>query len=169
VAASDASVTSARNSRIAGWLVAGALVIVAVVIGAILAFGEHSRGRTSLARAGDFSFAVNRVETTDVIADPEYPELNVTAAGRFVVVKLTVTNVSASEQTFSANFSTVSDGITEYRVDDAAWRLVGEASRAVDPGRSIETAVVFDVPKGVALQTIVLRDERLSGGVAIGL
>ena len=112
---------------------------------------------------------MHRVEITDVLADPEFPDHNVTAAGRFVVVKMTVTNVSTARQTFHSTFSTVSDGTTEYGVDEATWPYVGEAAKAVEPGRSTDVAVVFDVPKGVDVQSIVLRDGPLAEGVAIAL
>src|SRR4029077_14243606 len=125
--------------------------------------------RPGEARAGNFAYVVNRVELTDVLADPEFPEHNVAAAGRFVVVKLTVTNVSTARQTFASTFDTVSDGSTEYGADDATWLYVGEATKAVEPGQSTDVAIVFDVPKGADLQSILLRDGRLDEGVAVAL
>jgi hypothetical protein len=121
------------------------------------------------ARAGNFAYVVHRVETTDVIADPEYPDHNVSAAGQFVVVKLTATNVSGHRQTLRTAFDTVFDGSAEYGVDDAAWRYVGAARAEVGPGKSIEAAVVFDVPKGADLDSIVFRDGRFAESVAVAL
>jgi hypothetical protein len=37
-------------------------------------------------RDGDFAFVVNAVRTTKVIADAEFPELNKTAEGEYVIV-----------------------------------------------------------------------------------
>ena len=120
-------------------------------------------------RDGNFAFVVNGVRTTDVVADPEFPELNATADGEYVIVDLSVTNVSAEQQTFIASFNTLSDGTTEFEVDEDAWLYVGNTVTDVGPGQTIETAVVFDVPKGTDLESIWLRGGPLSDGVAVGL
>ena len=120
-------------------------------------------------RDGDFAFVVNGVRTTDVVADPEFPELNATADGEYVIVDLTVTNVSAEPQTFFASFTTLSDGITDFEVDEDAWLYVGDVSTDLGPGETIQTAVVYDVPKGTDIEAIWLRGGPLSDGVAVGL
>jgi hypothetical protein len=120
-------------------------------------------------RDGDFAFVVNGVRTTDVIADPEFPELAATAEGEYVIVALTVTNVSADAQTFFASFNTLSDGTTVFEADDEAWLYLGNTVADIAPGASIETEVVFDVPKGTDLESIWLRGGPLSDGVAVGL
>jgi hypothetical protein len=162
---------SAINRGVVVLLAAGALAILACVAGLVVAVtGDHAAVVQSRAtRAGNFDYVVHRIETTDVLADPEYPEHNITAAGEFVVVKLTATNISGDRQTFRTAFDTVSDGSAEYQVAEAAWRYVGEPLKAVDPGKSIEAAIVFDVPKGVDLDAIVLRDRRFAEGVAVAL
>jgi len=120
-------------------------------------------------RDGDFAFVVHGVRTTDVIADAEFPELNKTAEGEYVIVDLTVTNVSAEGQTFFASFNTLSDGTTVFEADDEAWLYLGNMVAEVAPGASIETEVVFDVPKGTDLESIWLRGGPLSDGVAVAL
>jgi hypothetical protein len=102
-------------------------------------------------RDGDFTFVVNGVRTTDVIVD------------------LTGTNVSADGRTFFASFNTLSDGTTVFEADDEAWLYLGNTVADVAPGASIETEVVFDVPKGTDLESIWLRGGPLSDGVAVGL
>ena len=152
---------------------AGVLMLMVAILATLIAVADHADGRTGArrgeARSGNFAYVVNRVELTDVLADPEFPEYNVTASGRFVVVKMTVTNVSTARQTLASTFDTVSDGTTEYGVDDATWLYVGEATKAVEPGLSTDVAIVFDVPKGVDVQSILLRDGRLAECVAIAL
>ena len=120
-------------------------------------------------RDGDFAFVVNGVRTTDVIADAEFPELNRTADGEYVFVALTVTNVSAEGKTFFASFNTLSDGTTVFEADDATGQYLGTTVTEVAPGASIETEVVFDVPKGTDLESIWLRGGPLSEGVAVAL
>jgi hypothetical protein len=120
-------------------------------------------------RDGDFAFVVNGVQTTDVIGDAEFPELNRTADGEYVIVALTVTNVSAEGKTFFASFNTLSDGTTVFEPDDETWLYLGNTPAEVAPGASIETEVVFDVPKGTELESIWLRGGPLSDGVAVAL
>ncbi|WP_319453674.1 MULTISPECIES: DUF4352 domain-containing protein [unclassified Mycobacterium] len=175
MAAAQGSVATAR-SRYRGGLIAGALVLMAAVAAVTVALigvaeREDGLGAAHLGevRSGNFAYVVHRVEVTDVLADPEFPERNVTAEGRFVVVKMKVTNVTGARQTFHSSFNTVSDGSTEYRVDEATWPYVGEAAKDVDPGSSTDVAIVFDVPKGADLQSLVLRDGPQSEGVSVPL
>jgi Domain of unknown function (DUF4352) len=169
----DVTATDAAGSRglrvlVTAGALAGLLYVAGLVVAVSAGDGAAAAHRGE-ARAGNFAYVVHRVETTDVIADPEFPEHNVTAAGQFVVVKLTATNVSGHRQTLRTAYDTVFDGNTEYGVDDAAWRYVGAARVDVGPGKSIDAAVVFDVPKGVDLDAIVLRDGRFAESVAVAL
>jgi hypothetical protein len=170
VTMTDAASVAGKRGFLA-LVTAGALAILGCVAGLVVAEtdGSAAVAHRGEARAGSFDYVIHRVETTDVLADPEYPELNITAAGEFVVVKLTATNVSGARQTFHTIFDTVSDGSTEYGVDEAAWRYVGETMKDVAPGKSIDAAIVFDVPKGVDLDAIVLRDRRFAEGIAVAL
>jgi hypothetical protein len=169
VTTTDAATTGRRGGLVL--IAASALVVLACVAGLVVAVTGIGAAPTprAEARAGSFDFVVHRVETTDVLADPEYPERNITAAGKFVVVKLTATNISGARQTFRTAFDSVSDGITEYGVDQAAWRYVGPATKDVEPGKSIDAALVFDVPRAADLDVIVLRDRRFAEGVAVAL
>ena len=161
--------SAAGRRSIVALVTAAPLAILACIGGLVVAGGGSAGAHWGEAQVGSFVYVVHRVDTTDVIADPEYPEHNVSAAGQFVVVKLTATNVTGDRQTFRTAFDTVSDGSIEYQVDDTAWRYVGQHVKDVDPGKSIEAAVVFDVPKGVYLDAIVLRDGQFAEGVAVAL
>jgi hypothetical protein len=172
VAAAHGSVATAR-SRYRGGLIIGALLLMAAGLVALIGVADRADGLDAAplgeARSGNFAYVVHRVEVTDVLANPELPERNVTAEGRFVVVKMTVTNVTGARQTFHSGLNTVSDGSIEYGVDEATWPYVGEAAKDVDPGASTDVTVVFDVPKGAELQSIVLRDGPASEGVSVPL
>jgi hypothetical protein len=159
-----------RGSRYVSGLAAVLLVLVAVGAGVVFSVADHAHGAQRIeTRSGDLAFVVHRVDTTDVIADPEFPADNVAADGRFIVVKLTVTNTSADRQVFHSAFSTLSDGAAQYRVEAAAWHFVGAADKAVNPGASIDAALVFDVPRGVDPRSVVLREQPSSAGVSIAL
>lgn len=136
----------------------------------MFSFADDAHG-SSRAKAGtsEFRYAVHRVEATDVLADPAYPELNVSAEGRFVIVKLSVTNVTERPRTFQSTNARVSDGVHEYGIDDTAWQYVGDSTKEVPPGASIDAAVVFDVPKDFAAQSIVLPDSGTSERVAVAV
>jgi hypothetical protein len=129
----------------------------------------QAAGQGEEVRDGDFAFVVNGVRTTDVIGDSEFPELNRTADGEYVFVALTVTNVAAEGQTFFPSFNTLSDGTTVYETDDSTWQYLGNTVTEIAPGASLETEVVFDVPKGTDLESIWLRGDPLSDGVAVAL
>ncbi len=87
----------------------------------------------------------------------------------FVLVKMTVTNIGTDPQTFFASFNKLSDGSTEYQSDDEAWIYLGNTLADLNPGDSIDTAVVFDVPVGTTPDSIELHDGPFSDGVTVGL
>ncbi len=120
-------------------------------------------------RDGNFEFTVTGVERAALVADPEFPELQKTPQGEYILVKMTVTNVSTEPQTFFASFNTLSDGITEFQSDDEAWIYLGNTLADLNPGDSIDTAVIFDVPVGTDPESIELHDGPFSEGVVVGL
>ena len=120
-------------------------------------------------RDGNFEFVVTGVDRAAVVADPEFPDLQKAAAGEFVMVNMKVTNVGAEPKTFFASFNTLSDGSTEFTSDDEAWIYLGNTLADLNPGDSIDTAVVFDVPVGTDPESIELHDGPFSEGVVVGL
>jgi hypothetical protein len=104
-----------------------------------------------------------------VVADPGFPGPQKAAQGEYVLVKMTVTNVSTEPQTFFASFNKLSDGTTEFRSDDEAWIYLGNTLADLSPGDTIDTAVVFDVPVGTDPESIELHDGPFSEGVTAGL
>jgi Domain of unknown function (DUF4352)/Protein of unknown function (DUF2510) len=120
-------------------------------------------------RDGNFAFVVAGVQRVDAVADPEFPDLKKAAAGEYLIVRMTVTNVGSQPQTFFASFDTLSDGTTTYRSDDEAWIYLGNTLADLNPGDSIDTAVVFDVPDGTRPESIELHDGPLSDGVTVKL
>jgi hypothetical protein len=120
-------------------------------------------------RDGNFEFVVAGIERAPVVADPGFPDLQKSAQGEYVLVKMTVTNVSAEPQTFFASFNKLSDGTTEFRSDDEAWIYLGNTLADLNPGDTIDTAVVFDVPVGTDPESIELHDGPFSEGVTVGL
>lgn len=120
-------------------------------------------------RDGNFEFVVSGFDRAPVVTDPEFPDLQKAAAGEYVLVKMKVTNISAEPQTFFASFNTLSDGTTEFKSDDEAWIYLGNTLADLNPGDSIDTAVVFDVPVGTQPESIELHDGPFSEGVTVEL
>jgi hypothetical protein len=120
-------------------------------------------------RDGNFSFVITGVERIDVVADPEFPEIQKAAQGEYVIVKMVVTNIGSEPQTFFASFNTRSDGTTVYQSDDEAWIYLGNTLADLNPGDSVDTSVVFDVPIGTDVESIELHDGPFSDGVTVGL
>jgi hypothetical protein len=103
-------------------------------------------------RDGDFAFVVNGVPTTGVIADAEFPELNKTAEGEYIIVDLTVTNVSAEHGGRSRSWCVDRDrsGLRRAkghgpRVDLASRRAIVRrcCGRSVSSGLVPETARMY--------------------------
>jgi hypothetical protein len=120
-------------------------------------------------RDGNFEFVVTGFDRAPVVADPDFPDLQKTAAGEYLLVNMRVTNVGAEPQTFFASFNTLSDGTTEFTSDDEAWIYLGNTLADLNPGDSIDTAVVFDVPVGTDPESIELHEGPLSDGVVVAL
>lgn len=159
-----------RTQRYLSGVLAAALVLIGVGAGVVFSVADRAQGAGTVdGQLGGLAVVVHRTETTDVIADPEFPADNVTADGLFVVVKLTVTNTSTENRVLHCAYATLSDGATEYAVEEASWHYVGAADRTVAPGESVDAALVFDVPRGVDARAIVLREAPSTTGVSIAL
>jgi hypothetical protein len=68
-----------------------------------------------------------------------------------------------------SSFNTLSDGSTRYRSDDEAWLYLGKLPPILNPGDSVDTAVVFDVPKDTEVRSIELHSGPNSAGVMVDL
>jgi archaellum component FlaG (FlaF/FlaG flagellin family) len=121
-------------------------------------------------RDGKFEFVVTSVETgVLVLGDPDI--LPDEAKGEFIVFTMTVENIGAEAQSFSAGSQKlVKDGI-EYDAEGFLWTEESVAFEELNPGISIETLVVFDLAPGFDLtgSTLELHDSVFSGGVEVAL
>jgi hypothetical protein len=183
------------DARLVGGLAAAAVLLIAVVSVAVVftvktvRTGEPVAGYTPAdtreasatagqARAagagqavsdGNFSFKITGVERVDSVTDPQFPGLLKVATGEFIIVRLDVTNIGHAPQTFFASFTTLSDGAATYRSDDEAWIYLGNTLADLNPGETVATAVVFDVPDGTQPESVELHDGPHSDGVVVGL
>ena len=108
--------------------------------------------------------------TTKIGNDP----LTETAQGQFCIARLNVKNIGDSAQAFSADdqkafiggvkYSSAPDvGITYAMTQGEDWY------KQINPGNSMSTGVVFDVPKGKVPDRLELHDSMLSDGAVVAL
>ncbi|GAB3217208.1 DUF4352 domain-containing protein [Mycolicibacterium hippocampi] len=117
---------------------------------------------------GPLAFTVHGVEVGPTVESADFP-LEKTAAGEFVIVYLTVTNVSDAPATFLGTFQKLRAGSTVYSIDDEATFYTGGALAELGPGDQAEVAVAYDVPPGTSPDAIELRADPLSPGTEVPL
>lgn len=118
----------------------------------------------SSVRDGKFEFqvlGVDRSATKEGIFNPEQ------AKGEFFVVKLRVTNIGDEARTFwGSNQKLIVNG-NKY---EASSSLSDDGFRQdINPGLSVNTKVMFDIPPGAVPEAIVCHDSAFSGGAQLAL
>jgi len=119
-------------------------------------------------RDGEFAFTVSGMDA------PQHSIGDQTAQGEFVVVHLHVTNIGNKGQHFFASNQKLIDANHKQYSDDSAAEdaLPGNdqaSDTTINPGNSIDAAVVFDVPVGTVPATLEVHDSAHSGGVTVKL
>ena len=120
---------------------------------------------------GKFSFVVNGVECGTTEIGNEY--LNTTAQGQFCIVDVTISNIGDEPQSFFGDNSKLYNAAgQEFSADsEAAIYLENSDSlyAEINPGNSLNSLVVFDVPADMTPASIELHDSAFSGGVSVAL
>ena len=120
---------------------------------------------------GKFSFVVNGVDCGRTQLGDQY--FNTTAQGIFCIVDLVVTNIGDEAQSFSGENCTLlnaegqefsADSEAAFYFEDAEWLY-----EEINPGNSLATKVILDVPASMAPTSIELHDSAFSGGVTVNL
>ena len=91
--------------------------------------------------------------------------------GEFVVVRLSVRNISDQTKLYSAQSQKLSAGGHEYG-DDALAEVAlynNQPTADIGRGRTLETTAIFDVPVGSVLDSLLVHDTLGSSGAAIAL
>lgn len=120
---------------------------------------------------GDFSFVVQGVDCSLTEVGNQY--FGTEAQGQFCVVSLNVTNIGDSAQSFFGdNAKLLNAEGQEFSADtEAAIYLEDSDSlyEEINPGNTLSSKVVFDVPAGTTPAAIELHDSAFSGGVKVAL
>jgi hypothetical protein len=120
---------------------------------------------------GDFSFVVSGVDCSLTEIGNQY--VGTKAQGQFCVVSVAVTNIGNKAQSFFGdNASLFNAAGQEFSADTEAAIYLEDSSslyEEINPGNTLNSKVVFDVPAGTTPSSIELHDSAFSGGVTVSL
>ncbi|MGY1750935.1 DUF4352 domain-containing protein [Modestobacter sp. SYSU DS0511] len=120
---------------------------------------------------GKFNFVVNGVDCSTTEIGNEY--LNTTAQGQFCIVDVAITNIGDKAQSFFGDNAKLFNAQgQEFSADSEAAIYLDDSSslyEEINPGNSLTSKVVFDVPAGTVPTAIELHDSAFSGGVTVDL
>lgn len=176
------------------WVVGGiALVMILGCVGvfALVGFGanEVSKGIDELdknqkgqnavegkmntpATDGKFEFTVTSMKCGATSVGPK--EFGAKAQGEFCMVDVTVKNTGDSAELFDSSSQKMFDAKgTEFSVDSAAETYANEQNQtfleSINPGNQVKGTLIFDVPKGTKLTSIVLHESMFTAGIKVAL
>jgi len=120
---------------------------------------------------GKFNFVVNGVDCSQTEIGDQY--LSTTAQGQFCIVDVTITNIGSKAQSFFGDNATLFNAQDqEFSADTEAAIYLDDSSslyEEINPGNTLNSKVVFDVPAGTTPTAIELHDSAFSGGVTVDL
>ncbi|GAA4887615.1 DUF4352 domain-containing protein [Streptomonospora salina] len=111
--------------------------------------------------SGAFAFTVTGVETGVAEVSDDSGYITETPDGRYVVVAVTVENIGDESGYFDSSSQTLVDVDDKQYSTDTAAEITGGAEsflNEINPGNEVEGELVFDVPAGVELDRLELRD-----------
>ncbi|MGB3482460.1 MAG: DUF4352 domain-containing protein [Mycobacterium sp.] len=98
-------------------------------------------------RDGQFEFTVTKAGTASTIDGPY--GMTFTPRGQYMIVALTVRNVSDQQGTYSAiEQKLIIDGKQYTYSGEETFALSPDATAQINPGLAIDTMIVYDVPLG---------------------
>ncbi|WP_346619215.1 DUF4352 domain-containing protein [Blastococcus montanus] len=120
---------------------------------------------------GKFNFVVNGVDCSTTQIGNQY--LNTTAQGQFCIVDVTITNIGDKAQSFFGDNAKLFNAQgQEFSADSGAGMYLEDSSslyEEINPGNTLNSKVIFDVPAGTTPTAIELHDSSFSGGVTVDL
>jgi hypothetical protein len=120
---------------------------------------------------GKFNFVVKGVDCGQTEIGTEY--FGTTAQGKFCIVDVAVTNIGDEPQSFfGENAKLFNAQGQEFSADNEASMYLEDADslyEEINPGNTVNSKVVFDVPADMKPASIELHDSAFSGGVTVNL
>lgn len=176
------------------WIVAGILVLgtlgcvglftlvlggTAAVVGeAVTEADDNQKGKNAVAGVlgkpatdGKFEFTVHDMKCGVKQVGGEF---GVKAQGEFCLINVTVKNVADTPESFDSSSQKVYDAAgAEYSADGSAETYVNDEGQtfleSINPGNKIKGTLVFDVPKGSKLTSIVVHESMFTPGIRVPL
>ncbi|MEO6879529.1 MAG: DUF4352 domain-containing protein [Mycobacteriaceae bacterium] len=132
--------------------------------------GGSASGIGTPVRDGKFEFTVTSVGpgVPSIGTEP----LEQKAQGKFVVVRLTVSNIGDKAQLFDQSSQKLVDNQGRQLSSDPTAGIYLDDQNflaQINPGNKIEGVLVFDIPLDAVPKTVELHDSFLSGGVPVTL
>jgi hypothetical protein len=118
---------------------------------------------------GDVTITVNSLEVTTEVAAVDNEMLMKTAAGEYVVVRLTMLNTGETPTTFLSDQQVLTAGGKTYTPDVEGTFYLGGISAVLVPGEPVELSIAFDVPAGSTPETLELHGDLASEGAVLAL
>lgn len=150
-----------------------------VVSAAANEMDKNQQGRNAIAgtmnepaKDGKFQFTVTGMKCGMPSVGPE--DFGQQAQGEFCLIDVEIKNIAGTAEVFndSSQQATDADGAV-YSVDSgAAIYANGDAStflEEINPGNTVKGKLVFDVPKGTKLTSVVLHESMYTAGVKVPL
>ncbi|MEU4621006.1 DUF4352 domain-containing protein [Actinoplanes sp. NPDC023801] len=160
-------------------MILGCVGIFVLFVGGASKVDDNQSGKNAVAGEmnkpatdGKFQFTVTGMKCGVAQVGGQYA--NEKAQGEFCLIDVTIKNVGTSAETFYDGSQKAYDGAnTEYSVDSGAAIYANEDSSTfleqINPGNSVEGKLVFDVPKGTKLASVVLHESAFTAGVKVPL
>jgi hypothetical protein len=121
-------------------------------------------------RDGKFEFRVTGKRMTKKLGNDL---VNITTDGEFLLVSVTVRNISDQDKTFVSIAQKLHDTKgREYTANARATLYLGQVTNLLDtisPGDSVHGTLVFDLPAGASPERVELHDGLLSNGAEVRL
>jgi hypothetical protein len=173
------------------WIVGG--IVLASILGCVGLFtlvlggtakvasdlDDNQKGKNAVAGKmgspatdGKFQFTVTKMHCG--VAKVGGDVLSKKAQGEFCLVNVTIKNVGDSAEIFDSTSQKASgrDG-TEFSTDPVAETYVNDQNQTfledINPGNQVKGTLIFDVPKGTEITSIVLHESMFTAGVKVPL
>jgi Domain of unknown function (DUF4352)/Protein of unknown function (DUF2510) len=128
-----------------------------------------STGAGGQAVDGDVTITSNGVEITPTVSAADNDLLTKSAAGQFVVVRLTLLNNGELPATFLADQQVLTAGGQIYNTETESTFYLGGISAVLYPGEPVEVAFAYDVPPGTVPESLQVHGDLASAGAVIEL
>lgn len=120
---------------------------------------------------GDFTFVVSGVDCGSTQVGDKY--INTKAQGQFCILGVSVTNKGNSAGSFFGENAKLLNTVgQEFSADTEASIYLPDSSslyEEINPGNTLNSKVIFDVPEGTIPMVVELHDSAFSSGVTVAL